>query len=275
MSEAKYTKISDAMKKIHRDKKWLTKREKRLKIFYEFMILALILVAVFVIGVSLGMRKEYTGKISAAVQRMDALEQKLSLFADTYENKVFLYDIIDREAKMLDKKTNKIVSTMTSAQKRKLCEMMLDALKQYGQRGQNLAMFCSIIKTESNWQFDITSSSGARGLMQVVDPTMKAMCDELVLLGETHLAWKGPQDSYDMERNFKAAVHFIDKVHQFNVAMGYERMDEIGWRTYYEYNNGGESLRRIVAAQPNINGESLRYPKIVFEAISYYKQAGL
>lgn len=174
-------------------------------------------------------------------QEISVLRTKLSLLLTDQNKKVVLYNIIDEEAR-----THKGVEFLTPQEKRLMIEVLLEGMSMYGKRGQNLALILSIIKFESSFNPKAVSPIWeARGHMQVIDSTMKYICDRLYRQGDKHMLWQGPEDSYDIERNLKAGMEYLDEIHMLNVQLGHEKLGEIGWMTLYEYEAGARRLREL------------------------------
>ena len=110
--------------------------------------------------------------------------------------------------------------------------------------------------------------------MQLLDSTMSDMCGELVALGDSYMRWAKTEDSYDIERNLRAAFYYLDKIHMFHVSMGHEAIDEIGWMTLYEYYAGERRLRELQASKV-VQVPGMGHPKDILTAVQYFKEKGL
>jgi hypothetical protein len=268
--ESSNVKRSEALKSYHRDsKKNRRAKEKSRKIFRFGFFALFFIVSVVALGSWVVLRNA-RGHLAAVTHDLESVKAKMSMMYSTFEQKVILYNLIDVQARDRDGKEK-----LTPEEKRVVVETLINCLKIYGSRGQTLALYCAIIQKESNWEKRAVSPVWeARGLMQVIDSTMKYVCDQMVERGDPYMAWNGPEDSYDIERNLRAATFYLDQIHQLKVLRGHEVLNEIGWMTLYEYYAGPLALAEL-QSHKKVAVFGMGYSKEVLEQAQRFEKKGL
>jgi len=263
------TQLPRSTKSYRRLKSSLMEAQRKAKVRGYFVLLCfVVLLCSAVVGAGVYMKTRLG--IDRLQLELSKQQNQLALLSTTFEEKMLLYNIIDKEAR--DAKGREL---LTPAQKRVAAETMLEGVAEYGKRGQTLALYCAIIEKESNWNPRAVSPVWeARGLMQIIDSTMKQVCDELFARGDKHMLWTKPEDSYDVERNLRAGFYYLDKIHMFNVRLGHEKIDSIGWMTLYEYYAGSRALKELQSSR-RVEVRGMGHPKSILEAAQQFTERGL
>ena len=125
--------------------------------------------------------------------------------------------------------------------------MYLDSLERYAKEYQmDPLLVLSIIKTESNFDARAVSQRGARGLMQIMDPTARWISGKMNMSNYT------PDLLYDPDYNIKMGVWYLrwlyDKYHDIDLVIvayngGVGNVDK--WLADKNYSDDGKSLTKI------------------------------